>query len=165
MLILALGLSFWLGSASWCLGGGKDSALQKAFMEVFPEVSELTELTPKSRFSRDYRVFEIRNGDALLGYGVDREVVSRSGPFHILVAVSVDETVLDVQIPKYPHQRGRGVKKSSFLEQFEGVSYGEPLAFGEQIDGVSGASSSGAAVTDGVRQALILVHRYRNVDS
>jgi len=163
-MMVAAGLSFWQGSASWCMGGGGDSALQQAFKEVFPEVTDMEELTPKSLFSRGYRVVELRNGDALLGFGVEREVVSRSGPFRILVAVSVDETVLDVQIPKYPHQRGRGVKKSEFLEQFIGVSYGEPLAFGEQVDGVSGASSSGAAVTDGVRQALVLVHRYRNAD-
>jgi hypothetical protein len=145
------------------MGGGKDSAFRNAFSQVFPETSEVTILTPKSRFSRVPRVAEMRDGEALLGYGVELEVVSRSGPFNIMVAVSVDETVMDVQIPKYPHQHGRGVKKSMFLEQFKGVSYGEPLALGEQIDGVSGATSSGTAVTAGVRQALLLVHKYRKV--
>jgi hypothetical protein len=164
MMIFFIGLSFWQGSASWCMGGGRDSALPKAFKVVFPEASGMKLLTPKSRFSRVPRVFEVQNGETPLGYGVELKVVSRSGPFLIMVAVSLDETVIDVQIPKYPHQRGRGVKKSVFLEQFKGVSYGEPLALGEQIDGVSGATSSGTAVTDGVRQALLLVHKYRKVD-
>ena len=102
----------------------------KAFKEVFPEASDTMLLSPKSRSSRVPQVLEIQNGEALQGYGVQLEVVSRSGPFLILVAVSVDETVMDVQIPKYPHQRGRGVKKTMFLEQFKGVSYGEPLKLG-----------------------------------
>ena len=163
LMIFTAGLFFWQGGASCCMGGGKDSALQKAFSDVFPEASELTILTPNTRFSRVPRVVEMRNGENLLGYAVELKVVSRSGPFLIQVAVSADETVLDVQIPKYPHQRGRGVKKSVFLEQFKGVSYGEPLKVGEQIDAVSGATSSGTAVTTGVRQALLLVHKYRKV--
>jgi hypothetical protein len=163
VMMCAVGFSFWLGSASWCMGGGKDSALQKTFKEVFPDASGVTMLSPQKRFSRGPRVAEIRNGENLLGYGVELEVVSRSGPFLIQVAVSLEETVLDVQIPKYPHQRGRGVKKTVFLEQFKGVSYGEPLNVGEQIDAVSGATSSGTAVTTGVRQALLLVHKYRKV--
>ena len=163
-MIVVVGLSFWQGGTSCCMGGGKDSALQKAFSEVFPNASEVTTLTSKSRFSRGPRVVEISSDENLLGYAVELKVVSRSGPFLIQVAVAPDETVLDVQIPKYPHQRGRGVKKAVFLEQFNGVSYGEPLKVGEQIDAVSGATSSGTAVTTGVRQALILVHRYRKVE-
>ncbi len=165
MMVLAISLAFSLGSASWCMGGGRDAALQKAFNEVFPETSSVKVLTPKSRSSRAPRVLEMRNGENLLGYGVQLEVVSRSGSFRILVAVSIDETVLDVQIPKYPHQRGRAVKKTAFLEQFKGVSYGEPLALGDQIDGVSGATSSSTAVTTGIRQALLLVHKYRRVEA
>jgi hypothetical protein len=163
-MIFLIGLSFWQGSASWCMGGGRDSALQKAFKEVFSKASDAKMLTPESRSLRSPCVLEMKNGDTPMGYGVELEVVSRSGPFLIWVAVSVDEAVLDVQIPKYPHRRGRGVKKKDFLEQFKGVSYGEPLALGEQIDGVSGATSSGTAVTDGVRRALMLVHRYRKVE-
>ncbi|HSR88319.1 MAG TPA: FMN-binding protein [Pontiella sp.] len=163
-MVFAAGLVFWLGSTSLCMGGGRDSALQRAFKEVFPEVTGVKELTPKSPFSRVPRVLEMRDSENLLGYVVELKVVSRSGPFLIQVAVSAEETVLDVQIPKYPHQRGRGVKKTTFLDQFNGVAYGEQLILGEGVDGVSGATSSSSAVTTGVRQALVLVHRYRSDD-
>lgn len=165
ILVIAVGLSLWQGSAPCCLGGGRDSALQKAFSEFFPKDSDLNTLLPKSGFSRSPRVVEVTNADVLLGYAVELKVTSRSGPFLILVAVSPEETVLDVQIPKYPHQRGRGVKKAEFLEQFNGAAYGERLTLGEQVDGVSGATSSSTAVTTGVRQALMLVHKYRKVDN
>ena len=117
-----------------------------------------------SRLSSAPRIVEVRNGDVLLGFGVELKVKSRSGPFRMLVSVSPDEAVIDVQIPKYPHRRGRAVKKQTFLDQFNGVSYGEPLKLGEQVDGVSGATSSATALTGGVRQALLLVHRYRKVE-
>jgi len=164
MLFSAIGLSLWLAGASMSFGGGSDSALQSAFMEVFPTASGMTMLTPKSRFSRTPQVLEVRNGESLLGYGVELQVVSRSGPFRIWVAISPEETVRDVQIPKYPHRRGRAVKKQVFLDQFSGAVYGEPLTLGEQVDGVSGATSSATALTGGVRQALLLVHRYRKVE-
>lgn len=161
LLIRAAGLSIWLAGVPLSTAGGIDPALQSAFMEIFPTASNMKNLAPESRSSRTPHVLELRNGETLLGYGVSLKVVSRSGPFRILVAVSPDETVLDVKIPKYPHRRGRAVKKQTFLDQFKGAAYSEPLKLGEQVDGVSGATSSAKALTDGVRQALILVHRYR----
>ena len=160
----AMGLTLWLAGASLSLGNGVDPALQGEFQEVFPTATHAENLSTKSRSSRDPQVLELRNGDSLQGYGVAIYVVSRSGPFRILVSISPDETVMDVKIPKYPHRRGRAVKKQTFLDQFNGVSYGEPLTLGEQVDGVSGATSSATALTGGVRQALLLVHRYRKVE-
>jgi Na+-translocating ferredoxin:NAD+ oxidoreductase RnfG subunit len=157
----ALGLSIGLAGASLSLAGGVDPALQSAFMEIFPTASVAKNIAPESRSSRAPQVLELRNGETLLGYGVSLKVVSRSGAFRILVAISPEETVKGVKVPKYPHRRGRAVKRQTFLDQFNGVAYGAPLKLGEQVDGVSGATSSATALTGGVRQALILVHRYR----
>ncbi|WP_372807955.1 FMN-binding protein [Pontiella sp.] len=152
-------LSVWLGGAVLCMGSGNDSALQKHFNKVFPEATQMSFLLPKKNSPRSVRTLEVRKGKDLLGYGVEVEVVSRSGPFLVMVAVLPDETVSDVQIPKYPHKRGRAVLKRSFLAQFRGVSYGTPLILGKQVDGVSGATSSASAVTEGIRLALLLVHQ------
>ncbi len=145
-------------SLSW--GNEVDPAFRAVLTEVFPASKGWKNLSPESRSSRDPQLVEVRNGDILLGYGVALYAASRSGPFRIVVAVAPDETVMAVKIPKYPHRRGRKVRKKTFLEQFKGVSYGEPLKLGEQVDGVSGATSSANALTRGVRQALLLVHRH-----
>jgi hypothetical protein len=152
-------MTIWMSGAVCSWGGGSDSVLLKDFMAAFPIASHSKMLMSTSRFSSAPRIVELRNGDVLLGYGVELKVKSRSGSFRMLVAVSPDEAVIDVQIPKYPHQRGRGVRKKTFLGQFKGIKYGEPLKLGEQVDGVSGATSSSTAVVGGVRQALILIHR------
>jgi hypothetical protein len=141
--------------------GVSEAALPSDLEAVFPGASGIRRLSPKSHFSRAPEVLEVRQGETLLGYSVSLKVASRSGPFRMLVAVSPEETVMDVQVPKYPHRRGRAVRKQSFLDQFRGFAYGAPLKLGDQVDGVSGATSSATAVTGGVRQALILVHRYR----
>ena len=146
-------------SLSW--GDEVDPAFRAVLTEVFPASKGWKNISPKSRSSRDPQLVEARNGDTLLGYGVALYTASRSGPFRIVVAVAPDETVMAVKIPKYPHRRGRKVRRKTFLEQFKGVSYGEPLKLGEQVDGVSGATSSTNALTRGVRQALLLVHRHR----
>lgn len=156
-----MGLTLWLAGASLSMGNEVDPALHAAFGELFPALSSSRNLSPKSGSSRDPQVLEMRNGEVLLGYGVALHPVSRSGPFHIVVAVSPEETVMDVEIPKYPHRRGRGVRKQAFLDQFKGVSYGDSLRLGKEIDGVSGATSSATAITVSVRHALFLVHRYQ----
>jgi hypothetical protein len=152
-------MAVWFFGAVTSWGGKDDCAPPKELMEAFPTATRSTMLMSTSRFSSAPRIMEVRDGDVLLGYAVDLKVKSRSGSFRMLVAVSPEEAVIEVQVPNYPHRRGRGVRKQSFLQQFNGVTYGQPLRFGEQVDGVSGATSSSAAVTGGVRQALILIHR------
>lgn len=158
---VGLGAVFLLSGIPEAFGRRVDSVLKAAIAEAFPASSSWKSLPPKSRASRAPQLLEVRKGEVLLGYVVELYPVSRSGPFRIVVAVSPDETVMAVKVPKYPHRRGRGVRKKTFLEQFNGVSYGEPLKLREQVDGVSGATSSSGALTLGVRQALLLVHRHR----
>ena len=156
-LVLLLGLA----GASWSWGGEVDSAFWASLSKVFPASNGWKNLSLESRSSRDPQLVEVRNGDALLGYGVSLYPASKSGPFRIVVAIAPDETVMSVRIPNYPHRQGRKVRKKAFLSQFNGVSYGAPLKLGEQVDGVSGATSSATAITRSVRQALLLVHQHR----
>lgn len=157
------GLVFLIGLAGASLSWGNeaDPALQAVLTKVFPASKDWKNLSPKADSSRAPQVVEVRNGEVLLGYGVSLYPASKSGPFRIVVAISPDETVMAVKIPNYPHRRGRKVRRKSFLKQFNGVSYGEPLKLGGQVDGVSGATSSATALTRSVRQALYLVHRHR----
>lgn len=151
-------VSVLLAVLPWSVEGGQEAALLKDYRAAYPSASCIRILTPDT--SRSPKMVEVRDGEKLLGYGVDLKVVSRSGQFRMLVAVSPEETVLHVLVPNYPHKRGRAVRRQVFLDQFKGAAYGKPLKLGEQVDGVSGATSSANAVTGGVRRALILVHRH-----
>lgn len=153
----------WLGIVAVCWGAEeKESAFQKHLMKIFKDASRLIEVPSKNKSPL---LMEVWKEDVRLGFGAEVEVVSRSGPFPIWVIVSPDEKVLDVQIPKYPHKKGRSVRKRSFLDQFKGIAYGKPLKLGEQVDGVTGATSSAKAITGGVRSALLQVHKHQNPES
>lgn len=159
-LLLVAVTAAWLGASSRSSGGGRNAALLEPYLQSFPSASGAEIVKLDARLPRSTRLIRIVNGGELLGYGVEQKVTSRSGKFSLRVALSPAGTVTDVQVPDYPHDRGRKVRKPTFLEQFQGFSYGDPMKLGDQVDGVSGATSSATAVTGGVRKALIIVHRH-----
>ena len=147
----------WICGASAAFAGGTGTVLLKAFGKTCPGGAVTVQVTPGPHTPR---ISEVRKDGVLIGYIVDLKVKSRSGYFRLLVAVSPQKKVLQVQVPDYPHRRGRAVRNTSFLDQFKGAAYGKPLRLGKEVDGVSGATSSANAVTGGVRQALIRVNRH-----
>jgi hypothetical protein len=153
-------MTIWVAFAPCSSVDGGDAVPLKPYLESFPSASRAEAVALDPRRYQSAQMVEIYKGEELLGYGVTLNVTSRSGKFSMQVAVSEDNAVIDVKVPDYPHARGRAVRKSRFLRQFKGCAYGEPLKLGEQIDGVSGATSSATAVTGGVRRALIMVHRH-----
>ena len=156
--VCMLGLT--LLTEAW--GDRYNDALLKDIQKLLPAVSQIKFLSADLTSTRKSKMAEMWNGSVLLGYCVDLEAVSRSGPFRLLVAVSPEETILGLALPDYPHKRGRAVRRQGFLDQFKGAAYSKPLKLGDQVDGASGATSSANAVTAGVRQALIVVHRQQS---
>lgn len=142
-------------------GGTPDTGLKKAVAEFFPASDGYQELSPSAPSAKAPQVWRVQADGMPKGYAVSLFPVSKSGSFRVLVVVSMEETVMAVKILSYPHRMGRAVRKSSFLKQFEGTAYGAPLSLGKEVDGISGATSSASALTRSVRQALILVHRYK----
>ncbi len=138
-----------------------DRNLRAAFSEIFEE-PDVLEKVSGTNGPVIYRV--LKSGE-VAGYGVVTIPVGMSGPFRTLVAATPECSVKAVKILNYPHRRGRGVRKRSFLKQFEGARHGKPLELGEQIDGVSGATVSAEALTRSVRRALLLSEKYCRSDT
>jgi hypothetical protein len=105
---------------------------------------------------RKPKASQIRGPTGLLGYCVESEVVSRSGPFGIRVLLDSQLYVRQATILSYPWQRGRDVQKHAFTRQFEGKGIGDPIQVGRDIDAVTGATISSRVMTDGVRESIIL---------
>ena len=106
-----------------------------------PDVVEITDLSGET-----------------LGYVVELEVVSRSGPFGVLVALDATRCVRDVRILRYTARRGRGVLSRQFTSQFEGKCPQDPITIGTDIHAVTGATLSAKAVAGGVRRAIELIN-------
>jgi len=91
------------------------------------------------------------------GYAVSLEVVSRSGPFEILVIIDPALRVRRADVLRYPGERGWEVRSRVFTRQFEGKGPRDPIRIGEDIDAMTGATISSNAMAGGVRRAIRLV--------
>lgn len=99
-----------------------------------------------------FQVVQSRSG--VLGYIVDEQVVSRSGPFSIRVVMDRTFCVLHAKVLSYTGDRGRAVRKRMFTRQFEGKGPDDPIRLGTDIDAISGATLSSASMSGGVRRAI-----------
>jgi Na+-translocating ferredoxin:NAD+ oxidoreductase RnfG subunit len=102
-------------------------------------------------------VSEIKGPSDLLGYCVESKVVSRSGPFKILVLLDPQVYVKRASVISYPWGRGRDVRKRAFTSQFEGKGPGDPIQVGKDIDVMTGATISSNVMAEGVRDTIKLV--------
>ena len=87
----------------------------------------------------------------LLGYRIDTQSRCRSGSFPLRLETGPNGTIRKIIVPSYPHRRGRGVTRESFLRQFNG----KPIRTlnPAEIDTVSGATSSCRGLIRAIRQS------------
>lgn len=117
------------------------------------ELQEGTELTLWHAYSEGELVgYVVR----LLAAGYDPSGID------LLVGIDLEGTVSGVYIFGHSETPGLGDKigQTSFLQQFEDLGLGDDIARGEDVDGISGATSSSNGVIFGVRQAVQFVGVY-----
>jgi len=124
------------------------SALQSAF----PSARRVREVAVDDR-----RAYVVEGTSGPIGYGLEMEVVSRSGPFTILVSVDAAFHVRSVSVPSYPGERGGEVQRPRFRRQFVGKGAEDPIRIGKDIDAETGATISSRVMADGVRRAIRLL--------
>lgn len=93
----------------------------------------------------------------LLGYTVEMQVVSRSGPFKILVVVAPDLCVLRAKVLEYRGERGSEVRAPKFTDQFTGKCADDPVELDKDIHAITGATISSHAMTEGVKRAILAI--------
>ncbi len=127
--------------------------------EIFPSATEIAEIpmsgnVETSGRSDYHKISEIRNSSERLGYCVESELVSRSGPFKIRVFLDSHLIVKRANVISYPWERGRDVRRRAFTNQFEGKGPEDPIEIGKDIDAITGATISCQAMVEGVREAI-----------
>ncbi len=130
-----------------------------AFRSAFPSARETWEVPPGDASPRSERVYVAEGRSGVLGYAVEKQVVSRSGPFTILVIVDSDFRVKGVEVLSYMSERGREVMNARFRQQFEGKGLRDPIRLGKDTVAETGATISSNAVAGGVRAVLRLLER------
>lgn len=71
---------------------------------------------------------------------------TRSGSF-TAGFVTADSSIISAHVLEYRHSHGKGIRKSSFTDQFRNLSFSENSTLNRHIDAVSGATLSSKAFT------------------
>lgn len=99
-------------------------------------------------------VIRVKRGDSLLGFAQVRNVKGKDQPITFLVAIDPAARLRDVDILVYREPYGGEVAYEAWRRQFRGKTAADPMEVDRDIRGISGATISVNAVTDGIRQSL-----------
>ncbi len=99
-------------------------------------------------------LFRIKTGESTIGFVYLGKAPSLKNVFDYVVLFTPDLTVKKSKILIYREDHGRQVGSQRWLQQFIGKKSGETLTYGEDIDGISGATISAKSMTMAVSNIL-----------
>lgn len=97
-------------------------------------------------------VYEVLEGDAIIGYTIKTVANGYDGPVEILTGINMDGEIQGIEILSQSETPGLGdrITEEDFKEQFVGQSTDSEL----EVDALSGATVSRNAVVNGVSAAM-----------
>lgn len=100
------------------------------------------------------QVYKILDNTEFKGYAYVGFAPSKEREFDYLLIFNPDLTIKTGKILIYRETFGREIDSPRWLKQFEGMSPSSTVTFGENIDGISGATISARSMTYAVQRAL-----------
>ncbi len=89
-------------------------------------------------------------------YAVIDNVMGRQFPITFVVIFDNSGSVIFTKILKYRNTKGHGVKKESWLSQFNQKNAKSSFIYNKDVDGVSGATISAKSLTKGINKLCLL---------
>lgn len=135
-----------------------DNAVQTTFeledfsLEPIVVDAALNQKTPSELGGEN--LFRIKTGESAVGYVYLGEAPSLKNVFDYVVLFTPELAVKKSKILIYREDHGRQVGSQRWLKQFIGKKSGETLVYGEDIDGISGATISAKSMTLAVSNIL-----------
>lgn len=99
-------------------------------------------------------LFAVRSGDELLGYAYLGQAPSMKNIFDYVVLLNPDLSIRKSKVLIYREDYGRQIGSQRWLKQFIGKTSGDTLAYGSDIDAISGATISAKSMTKAVGEVL-----------
>ena len=134
--------------------GHFDRQIVSLSKEQIRRVEEAARLTFEGKHSDQVIVHIAREQNTVVGYAFEDTVIGKWGPIHYLVGLDTNGAVSRIIILDYQEIRGRPIAKPRFLRQYQGKTIRDTLQLRKDIDGITGATISSNALTEGVRKIL-----------
>lgn len=99
-------------------------------------------------------LWEVRQGDQLVGYFIVDEVYGKHEYITYAVALEADGRVRQIEVLVYRESYGYEIRNPAWRAQFIGKKSGDPLRLDEDIKNISGATMSCRHISEGVRRLV-----------
>lgn len=115
-------------------------------------------------------LYKISQSNEIIGWAYTRRVFScRAGGcdqqldpsasltreyFDYYAILDKQYSILDMKVYNYAATHGQEICSKAWLRQFKGYNGAKPLKYGKDIDGISGATISGRAITEDVETGI-----------
>lgn len=129
---------------------------EEATQNIFPTL-EKYDIESRIVDNQEFKIFTVFAGDKIIGWSVVLEEMGKIKPITFLVGIDIQGEVLGVRILEYRDMFGSGIKRRSFLRQFQGKSLKDPLRVGRDIDAVTSATISSEAAARAVKKSLEVI--------
>lgn len=145
--VVALGIIV----VAWIIGSFRAEADLLPYMEqALPEASRFEAVAIGT-----YTAWDGQTEESLIGYVTTGKAQGYGGEIEVAVAVSPEGVILGLVIVEQKETAAffRRVLRSSLLDSLRGKAYSDPLALGNDVDGITGATYSCRAIVDSARKA------------
>lgn len=113
------------------------------------------------RVERDKQpLWEVRQGDQLVGYFIVDEVYGKHEYITYAVALEADGRVRQIEVLIYRESYGYEIRNPAWRAQFIGKKSGDPVMLDEDIKNISGATMSCRHISEGVKRLLATYDEY-----
>lgn len=99
-------------------------------------------------------LYKIKSNEQLLGYAYIDKADSKVDQFDYLIIFNSELIILKSKILIYREDYGSEISSKRWLKQFIGKTITDKLEYGNNIDGISGATISAKSMTYAVTKAL-----------
>lgn len=160
--VLAMFTFGTFGMMSGIIGCTLDNsaAIMSGYRQYFPSATGVTEVISSSASQHGISIYAIKGGSGTetMGYLASQQgVTGRSSSFKVTVIMDSDFIVTHAFASQYTGSRGKEICSRQFGRQFRGKTSDDPIRVGDDIDAVTGATSSSRAMADSVRKIVHLV--------
>lgn len=107
------------------------------------------------------QLFKIVSADQPHGFLFIEDAMGRFHDFKYCIFINEDLSVKLVRVLEYNEEFGVEITNKRWLKQFIDRSPQNPVTFGKNIDGISGATISGSSITKSINEVLQKVKKLR----
>lgn len=137
---------------------GQDITLNHYTFEIPLSINKTMNEMGKSPFLQNkVDLWKIAVDDSMKGYAILDHEKGRLHSFSFLVVFDSTGSIKAVRVLKHREEHGREIKSKRWLKQFIGKDADSSFIFGEDIDGISGATISSRSITQGTERLTYLI--------